>query len=154
MNLAVFVAMLRIASLCPIIDVNPSEIFWHAGAVVYAEVADVKPDESSGILIRLKPFATLSGQLDPAFQGEIPAHAIIDSYSIKTSEIKKAPAKGAMVLAVVVDTRTADGTQIYWVPNGQVKFLAGHVGIVEVKGFDDPKVTETIENFATPGQTA
>ena len=42
MNLAVFVAMLRIASLCPIIDVNPSETFWHAGAVVYAEVADVE----------------------------------------------------------------------------------------------------------------
>ena len=56
-----------------------------------------------------------------------------------------------MVLAVVVDTRTADGTQIYWVPNGQVKFLAGHVGIVEVKGFDDPKVTETIGNLARRG---
>jgi len=46
-----------------------------------------------------------------------------------------------------LDTITAKGQQIYLVPNGTVKFVPGHVGIVEVTGFDDPKVTETIENL-------
>ena len=147
MSITFFISILGLAHYLAIISPEPDESFWCGASVVYADVVDVKPDEYQGMLILLKPYATLSGNFDAAFHGEIPAHAIVNRGFADVSVIRTAPTKGSKVLAVILDTITAKGQQIYLVPNGNVKFVPGHVGIVEVTGFDDPKVTEMIENL-------
>jgi len=147
MSVTFFIGILGLAHSLGILDPEPDESFWRGAFVVYADVVDVKPDEYQGTLIQLKPYATLSGNFDAAFHGEITAHAIVNRGSADVSVIRTAPKKGSKVLAVIWDTINAKGQQIYLVPNGNVKFVAGHVGIFEVTGFDDPKVTETIENL-------
>ncbi len=126
---------------------------WDNGAVIYAEVIAVENVRPTLYKVDLKPLATLTGSLDPAFLGIVTAD-VIAGYR-ETSEFANLPSKGAKVIVFI---EKVDGT---WrrVPNGSNDFLAGidrkgafppakhYPCLFEVTGFDDPKVTETIENL-------
>ncbi len=131
--------------------------YWDFASVVYAEVTDIAREERDrnipnqdygSFRIELKPIATLAGTLDPAYMGEIHTGASIGS---EISVILKTPAKGAKVL-VVIERINWNDQEYFGIPNGGATFFpqdkSGHRPcLIEVTGFDDPKVTETIEKL-------
>ncbi len=125
----------------------PAEI-WEDTAVIYAEVLGVQSGAGHGFIIELKPLATLSGRVDAAFEGKLFATVVIGDSQIR--EISAPPKKGAKVIAVVIQNNSK------WhnagIPNGSASFLPltglnTAPCLFEVTGFDDPKVTETIEKL-------
>ena len=118
---------------------------WQHGAVVFAKVTGFEKSGPGGTF-KLTLFATLSGNLDSAYQREISAGALIGNWD--GTDIEKAPRVGASVIAFV--DRDINGN--YLIPNGDANFFPkaddkSRPCIFDVSGFDDPKVTETIENL-------
>ncbi len=107
----------------------------------------------------LRPIATLAGKLDPAFAPDIRVGASAgDLYGVA---IRKSPAKGTQIVALIVHgIAPRDAPEIqrhreyYYIPNAGISCFpldnnpqVGRTPLFEVTGFDDPKVTETIENL-------
>ena len=121
--------------------------YWDHSAVVYAKVNDVILQMPNSYVIRIQPLATLTGKLDPAERNEITTIAEIGS---KISSIKQPPKKDDLVIVVL---RENQDERTFYIPNGSASFLPvlGKSGtracLFTVTGFDDPKVTETIENL-------
>jgi hypothetical protein len=146
MVLSYVIALIGALAHCVII--GPQGSFaktWRHGAVVYAKVIGFEK-EGSGGYVKLLPLATLSGSCDAAFAPEIKVGASFGNW--QTTVIRDAPSVGSNVI-VFLD-RDINGT--FQIPNGDADFLPKNdVGdrpcLFEVTGFDDPKVTETIENL-------
>ncbi len=119
---------------------------WESANVLYAEVVNVQHIVGIEYRIALRPIATLSGTFDPALHSEILAYASIGDQWIDGSLIRKVPEKGAKVV-VLVERLSSPPSQpdTYGIPNGPLNFGSG-VGLIEVTGFEDPKVTEMIES--------
>jgi len=119
---------------------------WQHGAVVFAKVVAFEKSGFGGTF-KLMPLATLSGDFDPAFHGEVSAGALIGN--LETTVIQDAPNVGKRVNVFL--NRDINGD--FQIPNGDATFFPAIIGtsdrpcIFEVTGFDDPKVTETIENL-------
>jgi hypothetical protein len=127
--------------------------FWDDTAVLYAKVSAVDFDRHDGHILRITPIATLTGPVDAAQYEELSAHITIDpgtGVGLISSSFTAAPRIGSNVI-VTVTWNTAwnklNGKQTFFVPGSNVFFMPGRMGLVEVTGFDDPKVTETIENL-------
>jgi hypothetical protein len=120
---------------------------WNGSSVIYAVVKAVTKDKHGMYTVQLEPLATLTGRFDPAYDGEIAPHVQIDGpLAIDGSTIEHVPEKGTKVLAFVGnDIHPKNYTPT--ILNGSVTFMPGGRGLAEVTGFDDPKVTETIENL-------
>jgi hypothetical protein len=133
------------------ISVGTDARVWEHGAVVYAEVLDTKQqdDNPSHWKLRLRPLATLTGRIDAAEKEEIEATATIRN--ILASYIINVPAKGTKVIALLGGVAFAnDGP--YSIPPGNAPMLpvnerGDRPCLFEVTGFEDPKVTETIESL-------
>jgi hypothetical protein len=124
--------------------------YWNSTGVVYCEIVKVEvvhkvseinghPAPSSTITVVLKPIATLAGTIDPSTQSTIRAYA---EFGFGWSAMLDPPTEGSK--AVVVIDRYEKGFSI---PNGGVLYMPDKVAITEVKDFDDPKVTKTIDNL-------
>jgi hypothetical protein len=97
----------------------------------------------------------LTGNFDPALTGEINAGVWIGGL---ISDIRQSPKTGAKVIVVIQDAQWK-GKTVYMIPNGGASFLLEidcndtfppskeRPCLFEVTGFEDPKVTETIENL-------
>jgi hypothetical protein len=130
--------------------------YWRNAAVQYAEVLKVEAPEHGMDIIHLKPLAVLTGTCDAAYQEEITANAWT---GLVVSKIAKPPVKGAKVLVVGSFNWTDNGKRYLFIPNGDATFfpeidrpnwphpIKDRPCLFEVTGFDDPKVTETIENL-------
>ena len=109
--------------------------------------------------LHIRPLATLSGGLDAALAGDILAHASMSgSYG---DVILTPPGKGSNIVVLLrrVKRCMADRESEYiWIPRAFVscfpvdprwtqRGVDGRPPLFEVTGFDDPKVTETIENL-------
>jgi hypothetical protein len=147
---SIVIAIVSIASHCGIGDVATEgtlERYWKIAAVMYADVVSVEKGEYGTLgeyVIQLKPLATLSGDFDSAFQGRVYAHAFVGGNSM----IKEPPMAGTKVIVLVSHADAASSR----IPDGSVTFfpeISNHhrPGIFPVTSFDDPKVTETIENL-------
>ena len=126
---------------------------WIRGTVMYAEVTEVtKGNVGFQYTIGLLPLATVTGSIDPIRQGPISAECYTGG------QIDEVPAKGSKVLVYVWRYET-DGKSGYMIPDGAAAVMPDAKGIVEVKGFDDPKVMQTIKSaralyVETKGRTA
>ena len=154
--------VLAFASQFPVIMIDGSyPDLWKRAAVLYAEILDVKkvPDppgkqqggEYGEYTVRVRPLATLTGDFDSALRADIPLHvSIVIPATMSSSSIENIPPAGKRI---VVMTMWNDDTpqRRYDVTNSKVTFLpstdGGYPALFEVTGFDDPKVTETIENL-------
>jgi hypothetical protein len=143
---SVIASLLAVASQFAIVgaDGQPADV-WDSSAVIYANVLSVEKQGLHTYLIRLKPLATLTGRFDSAYCGDIVIGPAIGSP--ESTHIEIVPSVGAKVI-VLVDR---SGQPIYTVRNGSAQFFPknewGHSPcLFEVTGFDDPKVTETIES--------
>jgi hypothetical protein len=126
----------------PLLDGTPAA-YWNNALVVYAEVIGVElGSPSPACLVELNPIAVLSGTLDPALQGSISASANI---RLRHTLITEFPKKGQKVIVLL----ERDGDGKYQIPDAIIKFFPKqrYMPIFEVTGFDDPMVTETIENL-------
>jgi hypothetical protein len=126
-------------------DGQPAEV-WDSSAVLYAKVLSVEQRGPHTYLICLKPLATLTGEFDSAYRGDVLIGPAIGSREF--TDIEVVPAIGAKVV-VLIDR---SGQPIYTVRNGRAQFFPKNERgnapcLFEVTGFDDPKVTETIENL-------
>jgi hypothetical protein len=140
---------------------NPQ--FWsNDGAfVVYGQVLDVRKesaDRTGELLIR--PIATLSGDFDSAKSGDIPV-TVLMGRGVAFYSILGAPTNGSKIIAVItrVPANVSNTNTAYLhIPNSFVNCfpidpkwkaigIDGRPPLFEVTGFDDPKVTETIENL-------
>jgi hypothetical protein len=150
MLMSLLLTLCGFASESAIADPGTAAKHWDRGqAVLYAEMMDASAEKSWNT-IRLKPLATIGGRMDPAFSGEISAHAWIGSSMI--SSIHSLLAKGAKVVVVVIPPNPEKDKGLYFIPNGDADFFPTNAQgqqpcLFEVTGFDDPKVTETIENL-------
>ena len=118
---------------------------WEFCSVVFATVVAYEDLHFAG-RVKLVPLATLSGNLDSALEGEVTAGAEIGN--LETTDILTAPRVGTKVIVFLA--RDINGN--YRIPNGGASFfpksdIGANPCICEVTGFDDPKVTETIENL-------
>ena len=150
MLMSLLLTLCGFASESAIADPGTAAELWDRGqTVLYAETIDASTEKSWNT-IRLKPLATLGGRMDPAFLGEISAHAWVGSSMI--SSIHSLPAKGAKIVVVVIPPNPEKEKGLYLIPNGDAAFFPTNARgqqpcLFEVTGFDDPKVTETIENL-------
>jgi hypothetical protein len=143
----VVAAILAIAGSCAVIGADGTDPrLWESGSVLYAEVVNVEHNVGNTYRIALRPIATLSGSFDPAIHTEISTNASIGDQLVDGSLIRKVPEKSAKVV-VLVQRLVSPPSQpnSYGIPNGPLNFGSG-IGLVEVSGFDDPKVTEMIES--------
>jgi hypothetical protein len=124
--------------------------YWNSTGVVYCEIMKVEvmreiveingqSASSSTTKVVLKPIATLAGTIDPSSPSTIRADA---EFGVGWSAMYEPPAEGSK--AVVVIDRYENQFSI---PNGGVLYMPNKRAIMEVNAFDDPKVTETIENL-------
>ena len=131
--------------------------YWDTAAVLYAEVTEIHELGHSRYMIRLTPFATLTGGIDSATSASLTATATIAS--IQITVIPKVPENGRKVIVLLQPATAIPGVPLqhsqpreYTIPNGNIMFLpkndrTDRPALFEVTGFDDPKVTETIENL-------
>jgi hypothetical protein len=157
--------LLGIASMCGTLNSNVNDQdFWRFSSVIYAEVLGSRRynagDASSYTMdeITLLPIATLSGSFDCAYVGEFTAGTWVNRMS---SHIQKFPPKGAKVIVLLshgIPDKELSKKRSFVIPNGGCACFPGvqlegqNVGklypcLFEVTGFDDPKVTQTIENL-------
>jgi hypothetical protein len=133
-------------------DATPENL-WGNGpnnlSVIYAEVVDFEKPGGPNAL-HLKPLATLAGRFDSAYCDEI----LVDAWIGRSvgSYIPKAPDKGAKVVVLVLHGVNDRKKQYTFVPDAIVNVFPKNAHgysppLFEVTGFDDPKVTETIENL-------
>jgi hypothetical protein len=142
------IVFISLAAQCGIVgaDGQPADV-WENSAVIYANVLSVEKRGYDTYLIRLNPLATLTGTFDSAFQGEISIGPAIGNR--ENTEIDRVPRVGAKVI-VLIDRRSV--SSVYLVRTGSASFFPVNERrnapcLFEVTGFDDPKVTETIENL-------
>src|SRR5436189_1344903 len=119
--------------------------YWNDSFVVYAEFLSAKKTTGTHYVVRVKPIATLAGTYDPSAHSDIIAETEIGSTIGDGSEIPTVPKKNSKIL-IVIDRRSISATKRNFVPSGPVLFMAGRRGMIEVSGFDDEKVSDTIEN--------
>ena len=129
--------------------------------VLFAKVIDVE-DARGGVIMTLRPIATLAGRFDPAFAPDIRVGA--SAGFLFGVVLPKGPAKGAYIVALIKhgiaprdEPEMQSHPEYYSVPNASISCFpptnASQLGpahapaLFEVAGFDDPKVTETIENL-------
>ncbi len=124
---------------------------WEHVAVVYAEVLDAKQqdDSPSKWKLRLRPLATLTGHFDAAENDDLEAMALMRNFAV--SHIVNVPVKGTKVIALLGGVGVAND-DLYSIPPGDAVITPVNENgdrpcLFEVTGFDDPKVTETIENL-------
>ena len=128
---------------------------WENQSVLFAEVVSATQVSAAGWSIRLRPLAVLPGNFDPAFTGKIDAGVWIGDLA---GVIAEAPKNGTNVI-VVLQHAVLNRKDVYSIPNGAAAFFPQierqdtipptkvRPCLVVVTGFDDPKVTETIENL-------
>jgi hypothetical protein len=128
---------------------------WDNQSVLFAEVVNATQLSAAGWSIRLSPLAVLTGNFDPAFTGRIDAGVWIGDLA---GAITEAPKNGTKVI-VVVQHAVLNQKDVYSIPNGSATFfpeierqdtippIKVRPCLVVVSGFDDSKVTETIENL-------
>ena len=143
----IFGMLLGLTQICGIVgaDGQPADV-WDSSAVIYAKVLNVEKRGYDTYVIQLNPIATLAGKFDAAFEGEISIGPAIGNR--ETTHIDRVPKTGANVV-VLIDR---SGSQIYTVRTGSASFFPTNERgmrpcLFEVTGFDDPKVTQTIENL-------
>ena len=128
--------------------------FWADGgaSVLYAEIRGYTQPGPGKLTVR--PLATLSGELDSAMKDDIVADTRIVGI-IGGGQLHEPPAKGAKVILLLCHRFQYDNDS-YWIPSSNVScfpksqqqpFPDARPAIFEVTGFDDPMVTETIENL-------
>jgi hypothetical protein len=128
--------------------------FWADGgaSVLYAEIRGYTQPGPGKLTVR--PLATLSGELDSAMKDDIVADTRIVGI-IGGGQLHEPPAKGAKVILLLCH-RFQNDNDSYWIPSSNVScfpksqqqpFPDARPALFEVTGFDDPKVTETIENL-------
>jgi hypothetical protein len=115
---------------------------WERASVIYAAVTDVETNRPEQYVIHLQPLATLTGKFDSAMFSEIEVPSDVSKTSGNTM-IRDVPKRGMRVIVYVGNDQVHPSR----IPAGPVFFMPDHLGLVEVTGFDDPKVTETIENL-------
>ena len=112
-------------------------------SLIVAEVLRVEPGGLAAGEHRatFRPIATLSGGFDSGRQVTVDLR-MSTSQAPGTTSIKQAPAKGALVMAVLFHT----GDERSWVvSSGGATFMPTRASAVEViTGLDDPKVRETV----------
>ncbi len=123
--------------------------------MLYAETTAVNKNSAGSYTISIKPLASLSGAFDCAAEPNLSAYALFGSPKI--SAISDAPRPGSRIIILIQETvveKNLSGRQPlrFEVPNGDIAFFPKEKrdvrpAIFEVTGFDDPKVTETIENL-------
>ncbi len=114
--------------------------YWKNAAVIYARIDDVKKVLGDQYKLRLRGIATLTGEYDTA------AENIIDvDVRIQWGQraVQFVPPRGVHVIALIQRDRNGS----YFIPDVRPRFLAAPEPLITVTGFDDPKVTETIENL-------
>ncbi len=134
------------------INGQPPEV-WEKCSVIYAEVIGIENLGAHEPNIKLKALVTLTGPLDSAFEDTLSAVVVIGDRRL--SDINACPAKGAKVIVLVVQSNGSWRKSA--IPNGSSALFPINDRklapcLFEVSGFDDPKVTETIENL--PGCAA
>jgi hypothetical protein len=132
--------------------------YWNRAAVIYAEVVNVeeyhRPNSSEGTgysIVHLRPIAVLTGKFDAALTGEISAGAWISGPP--ATDIIGPISKGKKVIALL-NLSEDNSKRGFEIPNVGLRELFpknekfnAYPCLFEVAGFDDPKVTETIENL-------
>ncbi len=158
-----------LVSICRVIveDGSPPEL-WQNAAVLYAEVQSTKlnneeiPNKSDkhpgGALqnadysIRIKPIATLTGNFDSAREQDIEIQTqVFGTAVMDQGAIHQVPANHAKIIVMIKWNDSASDRKNR-VPTWDVRFFPqdtnkNRPALFEVTGFDDPKVTETIENL-------
>jgi hypothetical protein len=118
--------------------------YWNNAAIVYAGVIGFElGSPSPACIVELNPIAVLGGTLDPALQGSVRASARI---RLRHTVITEYPKTGQKVIVLL----ERDGDGKFQIPDAIVKFFPkrrGCMPLFEVTGFEDPMVTETIENL-------
>jgi len=113
---------------------------WSEFSVVYAHVASVAKVGASRVAVTLCVDATLTGGFDAAAQSLL--HTEL-SYA-EMSSVREAPKANSHVIAVLY---LRPGDDRYTITSAIVRFMPGEASIVEVEGFDDPKVAAVISRL-------
>jgi hypothetical protein len=129
-------------------DVN-NPAYWDRAAVVYAEITKVSLESVATYKIQIHPIATLTGDFDSAYHDDLSAYASFGN--VMVSDRQKPPQEGTKAI-VIFDWGTEKYSDQYWITDRGASFMpidkrGMRPSICEVTGFDDPKVTETIENL-------
>jgi hypothetical protein len=119
-------------------------------SVVLARVGDIvelKHELDNGThRAKLQPLATLAGILDP---GASPTLDVRFYSGTNTSSIGRAPAKGDLVIAVVVIGRRhgEEKQPSDWVTSDLCTFMPDDSALVAVDGLGDPRILQTIDRI-------
>src|SRR3954471_20641946 len=148
MTLSIVNILFSLATLTSVQSAGVAAISWKHQSVIFATVSDATQNSPTEWTLKLKTLATLSGELDSALMGEISANVLVRPL---VSQIPEAPAKGTKIVVVVTYPQVGDVLN-FWIPAGSAAFFptnqhGDNPCLFEVTGFDDPKVTETIENL-------
>jgi hypothetical protein len=121
------------------------EGFWKNKAVVYAEVVSVANVEQNRGRLTLQVKATLSGSYDAAARPVMEADLF---HSRLYNGIRRLPPANTRVVAVLERQETVAPGRVsdprYWVLPYETRFMPGSAPLIEVAGFDDPKVTDIL----------
>jgi len=115
---------------------------WARMAVAYAEVIPSDGSDAATV-VRLKPLATITGSLDPAYVGQLDAEIHFGG----KSAIRERPHVGAKALVLL----KRDEADKYSIPDTPVDYFPAddhgkHPAYFEVLGFDNEDVDKVIEN--------
>jgi hypothetical protein len=113
---------------------------WTGDSVVYAVVASVKEINAVRARVALDVKCTLTGLYDAAANPRIETEIYLWPFQ---SEIRTFPRKGAHVVAVVFRPPAVFGDRVFIRAN-RVVYMPEGQGMVDVGGFEDPKVAEII----------
>jgi hypothetical protein len=113
---------------------------------VYAYVVSTTETGPAQLRVKLEIFATLAGAYDAAKEPVLETELY---YGGKGSAIKNAPAGRSYVVAIVQRLRDVNGRALdrKVIPSAYMKFMPNEAAILEVNGFDDPKVRELISRL-------
>jgi hypothetical protein len=134
------------ATQSAVVDIDGKDAhYWTYASVVYCEVISSDEYEKNRYKLALKPIATFTGSLDSALHDRLVFENIVAN-KMFDGIAYDIPANGSKVVVVVEDYTNTEKPH-YFIPPGPVHFMPRGHGLIEVTGFDDPKVTETIENL-------
>jgi hypothetical protein len=119
--------------------------FWQDFSAVYAYVVSTTETGPAHLRVRLEIFATFAGAYDAAQKPMLES----DLYYGTSGALNKPPAVPSRVVAIVQRLRDVNGRLLdrYVIPSAFMTFMPNEAAILEVNGFDDPKVQEVISRL-------
>jgi hypothetical protein len=144
----VFASLIAVSLSGILFDSGENEEQWDHAAVVYAEIKAVdverRNEDAKGYriasehhVVTIRPLASLAGTIDTSVVTEVRSIVV---FGFGRGVMEEPPTPGSKALVVL---HRFDGQ--FSIFDGAVGYLPGHMPIVEVKDFSDPKVAEAIE---------